>query len=97
MTVSSHQQEPKVLRRPHGTIDHLSNLLARSRGHGTQPVAVILNDEQPARVYKTNDHVMVEGNGIGRLCLGIKRVSKPSFLADDLAMGLDDLLLSGGF
>jgi hypothetical protein len=80
MTVPSHQQEPKVLRRPRGTIDHQSILVTRSRGHGTQPVDIVLNDEQPARVYKTTDHVVVEGQGIGRLAwVGIKRVPNQVF------------------
>lgn len=41
--------------------------------------------------------MVVQGNGIGRLCLGIKLGAEPSILADDLASRLDDLLLPAGF
>jgi hypothetical protein len=61
MTMSSHQRDSKVPRRPQSTINYLSNLLARSRGYGTQPVDVVLDDEETVWVDEFGEHVVVEG------------------------------------
>ena len=85
--------EAHVVWHTESLVDEATSLHTSSSRNGTEPINLVLDDQQATRSNHTSELMMVGSEGVGLGAEGVEPRGEPDVFADDLAGGLDVLPL----
>lgn len=89
VTMAPDKREAHIVRHPVRLVNQAPGLHGPRRGNRSQPVNVVLEDEQPARDDEPGQEVVVLGDGRGRRDVAVEAWGEPGVLTYDFTGCLD--------